>query len=115
MIVDPISLKLYVAIVEEGTIAAAAEREHIAASAVSKRIGDLEDALQTQLLRRTNRGLCRLRRELRLLNLARGVLHDLNDIFLQIGEFPAGSAVASGCGQISPPSTSFCRTSSNPS
>jgi len=35
MIISPLSLKLFVAIVEEGSIAAAAERENIAASAVS--------------------------------------------------------------------------------
>ena len=90
MIVDPISLKLFVAIVEEGTIAAAAEREHIAASAVSKRIGDLEGTLQTQLLRRTNKGVVPTAAGVTLLNLARGVLHDLNDIFLQIREYSSG-------------------------
>ena len=42
MIIDPLSLKLFVTIVENGTIAGAAEREHIAASAVSKRISELE-------------------------------------------------------------------------
>lgn len=87
---DPISLKLFVAIVEEGTIAAAAEREHIAASAVSKRICDLEGTLNTQLLRRTNKGVVPTAAGVTLLNLARGVLHDLNDIFLQIQEYSSG-------------------------
>ncbi len=87
---DPVSLKLFVAIVEEGTIAAAAEREHIAASAVSKRISDLEEALDTQLLRRTNKGVVPTMAGMTLLNLARGILHDLNDIFLQIREYSSG-------------------------
>jgi len=90
MIIDPLSLKLFVIIVEEGTISAAAEREHIAASAVSKRISDLEDTLQTQLLRRTNKGVVPTMAGVTLLNLARGVLHDLNDIFLQIQEYSSG-------------------------
>ncbi|MHC1696908.1 MAG: LysR family transcriptional regulator [Geobacteraceae bacterium] len=90
MLIDPLSLKLFVTIVEEGTIAAAAEREHIAASAVSKRIGDLEDTLHTQLLRRTNKGVVPTMAGVTLLNLARGVLHDLNDIFLQIQEYSEG-------------------------
>lgn len=90
MILDPVSLKLFVATVEEGTIAAAAEREHIAASAVSKRIGDLEDTLRTPLLRRTNKGVVPTAAGVTLLNLARGVLHDLNDIFLQIREYSSG-------------------------
>ncbi|MRR33645.1 LysR family transcriptional regulator [bacterium] len=91
MIIDPLSLKLFVIIVEEGTISAAAEREHIAASAVSKRISDLEDMLQTQLLRRTNKGVVPTMAGVTLLNLARGVLHDLNDIFLQIQEYSSGT------------------------
>jgi DNA-binding transcriptional LysR family regulator len=90
MIVDPVSLKLFVAIVEEGTIASAAEREHIAAAAVSKRISNLEKTLDTQLLRRTNKGIVPTMAGMTLLNLARGVLHDLNDIFLQIREYSSG-------------------------
>ncbi|MRR50599.1 MAG: LysR family transcriptional regulator [Rhodocyclaceae bacterium] len=90
MIVDPLSLKLFVTIVEEGTIAAAAEREHISASAVSKRISDLEEMLDTQLLRRTNKGVVPTVAGVALLNLARGVLHDLTDIFLQMREYSSG-------------------------
>ncbi|WP_431189939.1 helix-turn-helix domain-containing protein [Cupriavidus oxalaticus] len=41
MKIDPVSLRLFLAVPELGTITAAAEREHIAASAVSKRISDL--------------------------------------------------------------------------
>ncbi|HEX9078144.1 MAG TPA: LysR family transcriptional regulator [Desulfuromonadaceae bacterium] len=90
MIIDPVSLKLFVTIVEEGTIAAAAEREHIAASAVSKRISELEDAFHTQLLRRTNKGVVPTEAGITLLGLARGVLHDLNNIALQIREYASG-------------------------
>ena len=50
MRIDPTSLRLFIAIVEEGSIAAAAEREHLAAAAVSKRITQLEYVLRTQLL-----------------------------------------------------------------
>ena len=57
MRLDPTSLKLFISVVEEGTIAAAADREHIAASAVSKRIGELEASLCTELLSRTNKGV----------------------------------------------------------
>jgi DNA-binding transcriptional LysR family regulator len=90
MIIDPLSLKLFVTIVEEGTIAAAAEREHIAASAVSKRISELEDVFHTQLLRRTNKGVVPTEAGITLLRLARGVLHDLNNITLQIREYASG-------------------------
>ena len=90
MIIDPLSLKLFVSIAEEGTIAAAAEREHIAASAVSKRISELEDVFHTQLLRRTNKGVVPTEAGITLLRLARGVLHDLNNITLQIREYASG-------------------------
>jgi hypothetical protein len=53
MRLDPASLRLCVRIVEEGTIARTAGREHIAAAAVSKRISELEDTLRTPLLYRT--------------------------------------------------------------
>lgn len=42
MNLDLRTLQLFVAVVEEQTVAKAAKREHIAASAVSKRIADLE-------------------------------------------------------------------------
>ncbi|HEX7911708.1 MAG TPA: LysR family transcriptional regulator [Paraburkholderia sp.] len=54
---DPTSLKLFVAICEEGSIARASEREGMAAAAVSKRIADMEQALGTPLLIRRARGV----------------------------------------------------------
>jgi len=90
MIIDPLSLKLFVAIVEEGTIAAAAEREHIAPSAMSKRISILEEHFRTPLLRRTNKGVVPTDAGITLLHLARGVLHDLNDLHLQLSEYSSG-------------------------
>ena len=39
MKLDPVSLRLFVAVMEESTIAAAAEREHMAASAVMPAVG----------------------------------------------------------------------------
>ena len=56
MKLDPITLRLFVAVMEESTIAAAAAREHIAASAVSRRLADLEDALHVALFTRSNKG-----------------------------------------------------------
>ena len=90
MIIDPLSLKLFVTIVEEGTIAGAAEREHIAASAVSKRISELEETFGTHLLRRTNKGVVPTDAGITLLQLARGVLHDMNNLYVQISEYSSG-------------------------
>jgi DNA-binding transcriptional LysR family regulator len=90
MIIDPLSLKLFVAVVEEGAIATAAEREHIAASAMSKRIKELEERFRTPLLRRTNRGVIPTDAGTTLLHLSRGLLHDLNNILLQLNEYSSG-------------------------
>ena len=54
---DLLSLQLFVAVCEEQSIAKAADREHIAASAVSKRISDLEVRLNTPLFHRSSKGL----------------------------------------------------------
>lgn len=54
---DVYSLRLFVAAAREGSIARAAEREHIAASALSRRIADLEHALGVPLLVRSARGI----------------------------------------------------------
>lgn len=90
MRLDPTSLKLFVSVVEEGTIAAAADREHIAAAAVSKRIGDLESVLRTQLLVRTNKGIEPTAAGVTLVNLARRALHELDDIVVQMSEYASG-------------------------
>ena len=50
--IDLTSLQLFVAVCELGSIGRAAEREYIAASAVSKRLSDLEAAVDTALLYR---------------------------------------------------------------
>lgn len=54
---DIYSIRLFVAMAEAGSIARAAEREHIAASALSRRIADLEHALGVPLVVRSARGI----------------------------------------------------------
>src|ERR1700730_4330187 len=51
------SLRLFVTVATLRNIAKAAEQEHIAASAVSKRISELEAALETTLFYRLRRGV----------------------------------------------------------
>ncbi len=50
-------LEIFVAVAEAGSIARAAERCHTVASAVSKRLSDLEDSFGTALLTRGARGV----------------------------------------------------------
>jgi DNA-binding transcriptional LysR family regulator len=55
--IDLLTLQLFVAIVEEQSIARAAERKNIAASAVSRRISDIEELFQVELLHRHSKGI----------------------------------------------------------
>lgn len=89
--IDPLTLRLFIAVMDTGTIAAAGEREHLAPSAVSKRLSDLEDFLGTPLLRRSNRGIVPTAAGTELLGLARSVLHDLDDIYLRLKEHAQGA------------------------
>jgi DNA-binding transcriptional LysR family regulator len=54
---DLLTLQLFVAVVEEQSIAQAAEKKNIAVSAVSRRISDLEAMLQVSLLHRLPKGI----------------------------------------------------------
>jgi DNA-binding transcriptional LysR family regulator len=54
---DLVSLRLFVATAEEQSLAKAAAREHIAVSAVSRRISDLEERTGVQLFERRDRGV----------------------------------------------------------
>ena len=90
MKLDPVSLRLFVAVMEESAIARAAAREHIAASAASRRLAELEDTLQVELFNRSNRGTEPTPAAFALLNLARGVLNDLDGIATQMRDYGAG-------------------------
>ena len=54
---DLLTLDLFIAVVEEQSIAAAGERAHIAASAISRRISELEAMLGTELFTRHSKGI----------------------------------------------------------
>jgi DNA-binding transcriptional LysR family regulator len=83
-------LRLFVSVVEEGTIAAAAKREHIAAAAVSKRLSELEELLDSKLLTRTNKGITPTDAGLSLLFMARSALNNLNEIVVQMRDYSHG-------------------------
>jgi DNA-binding transcriptional LysR family regulator len=91
MHIDLTTLRLFVAVIDSGTIAAASEREHIAPSAVSKRLSDLEEALRTPLLQRSNRGIEPTSAGTALVSMARSVLNDLDNIPLQLSDYTWGA------------------------
>lgn len=73
-----ITLRLFVAACEEQSISGAATREHIAASALSRRLSELEAALGLILFRRHKRGLEPTPSALVLLRHARVIMSDLS-------------------------------------
>lgn len=87
MKLDPISLRLFVAVMEENAIARAAAREHIAPSAASRRLAELEAQLQVELFTRSNRGSSPTAAAFALLNMARGVLNEMDGIALQMKDY----------------------------
>lgn len=90
MRIDPVSLQLFVAVVETGSIAAASEREHLAAAAVSRRVAELEEQLATPLLIRHARGVEPTAAGFALRDLARQALHLLDDLPAQLKDYSIG-------------------------
>ncbi len=88
--IDLTSLQLFVAVCELGSIGKAAEREFIAASAVSKRLSDLEAALGTPLLYRHSRGVDLTPAGESLLHHARSVLFSLEKMQGELSEYADG-------------------------
>ncbi|HET8726431.1 MAG TPA: LysR substrate-binding domain-containing protein, partial [Alphaproteobacteria bacterium] len=85
-----LSLKLFVAVCEHGSIARAAEVEHIAASALSKRISDLEKVVKSPLFFRRPHGLDLAPAGETLLQHARGLLRDVTQMELELAEHRSG-------------------------
>lgn len=87
---DLTSLQLFVAVCELGSIGRAAEREFIAASAISKRLADLEATLGTPLLYRHTRGVDLTPAGESLLHHARSVLYSLEKMQGELSEYVDG-------------------------
>lgn len=92
---DLLSLKLFVAVCEEQSIARAADREHIAASAVSKRISDIEGLVKAPVFRRVHKGLELTPTGEALLRHARVVMRDLAQMESELTDHAKGV-----CGQV---------------
>jgi DNA-binding transcriptional LysR family regulator len=88
--IDLTSLQLFVAVCEHGSIGRAAEQEFIAASAVSKRLSDLEATVGTPLLERHSRGVRLTAAGDSLLHHARSVLYGLDKMQGELQEYAGG-------------------------
>lgn len=88
--IDLTSLQLFVAVCEQGSIGRAAEQEFIAASAVSKRLSDLEATVGAPLLERHSRGVRLTAAGDSLLHHARSLLYGLEKMQGELQEYAGG-------------------------
>jgi DNA-binding transcriptional LysR family regulator len=89
--IDILTLQLFVAIVEEQSIAKAAEKKHIAVSAVSRRISDMEEMLKVELLYRHSKGIEPTSAGYALLEHARIVLGNLSHLETELVGYRQGA------------------------
>lgn len=87
---DLVTLKLFVSIADAGRLTAAAEREHIALAAVSKRISDLESHLGISLLYRRPRGVELTPAGHAFLHHARRILGNIERLSAELSEYGEG-------------------------
>jgi len=88
---DPVTLRLFVAVCEERNIARAAAREAIVASAVSKRIAALEQSLGATLIVRGRRGIVPSAAGEALLRRAHELLGSMERVHAELSEFATGA------------------------
>lgn len=88
---DLTTLKLFLAVVEEHSIAKAAEREHITGPAISKRISELETALSVQLFDRHPKGIRPTAAGEALAADVRSIFATLDRAESRLSEYAAGS------------------------
>ncbi|GHA87678.1 LysR substrate-binding domain-containing protein [Modicisalibacter luteus] len=87
---DFVTLKLFVSVADEGRLTAAAEREHLALAAASKRISDLEAQLDTTLLYRRPRGVELTPAGHAFLHHARKILENIERLQADLSEYGTG-------------------------
>src|SRR6185312_4014739 len=85
------TLQLFLSVVELQNLTKAAEREHIATSAISKRISDLELALGATLLHRQARGVEPTAAGLALATHARTVISSIERLTGELADYSNGS------------------------
>jgi DNA-binding transcriptional LysR family regulator len=105
-----IDLEAFVAVVDHGSVVAAAARLHLTQSAVTRRIQNLEDVLGTSLLDRQTRPMLPTRAGQETYEFARPVLSSVNDLKTGVmegsepsGDFRFGMSRALGDLAIGPP------------
>lgn len=91
MRMDLTTLRIFLAVCDSGSITKAAEHEHIAPSAVSKRIHDLELDLDVPLLYRKARGVVPTAAGLALAAHLRSLFDSFDQLAADLGRFTSGT------------------------
>jgi DNA-binding transcriptional LysR family regulator len=87
---DLTSLEIFVNVAECGNLTRAAERQHLAVSAISKRIGELESLAGTPLLVRYARGVALTPAGQSMLQHARQMLQVVQHMEAELGDYAGG-------------------------
>jgi DNA-binding transcriptional LysR family regulator len=87
---DTRTARIFLAVAEEGSIAKAAAREHIVASAVSKRLKELEEALDVTLVERSQQGIQLTPAGEAMAHHARQVIRALDLMRVEMSEYGQG-------------------------
>ncbi|WP_110633621.1 LysR family transcriptional regulator [Salinicola sp. LHM] len=90
MHIDLVTLRVFIAVCEEGSIARAAARQAIAASAVSRRIAAIEDDIGVELFVRGRRGIALTAAGDMMLRQAREVLRATDRLTAELSYFATG-------------------------
>src|SRR5882672_1172072 len=88
--IDLVTLRLFIAVCDEGNIARAADRENIVASAVSRRIAAIEEDIGAPLLMRGRRGIKPSAAGETFLRQAREVLQAMDRLHAELSDFASG-------------------------
>ncbi len=88
--IDLTTLQLFIAVCEEQNLTRAAAREGIAASAVSKRLAELEKTLNVELFVRESKGMTLTAAGESLLHHARLMLLNVENIAVELAEYSQG-------------------------
>ncbi|HAT32174.1 MAG TPA: LysR family transcriptional regulator [Janthinobacterium sp.] len=89
--IDLTSLRLFVAVYQEKNIARAAEREFIAPSAISRRIGELEHIIGLPLIQRQSRGISVTPVGEAVYRHARAVLGNIEALAADLSQYSSGA------------------------
>ena len=88
--IDLITLNLFIAVAEEASLAKAAEREHLVASAISKRLADIEFSLDIKLFERKPNGMFLTSAGAAFLRHARLIMRNVAELEVELKEFSEG-------------------------